>query len=134
MEITKELLESYRSKKDEIRELRYTLDHLGDDDSMIGNDTIFDYSTGYPRPQSVIGFDQKKYNRMRGQYQSRMQQLQEECAAVELWIEEIPDSLTRRIFRMYYVEGRKQRQISRAVHLDRSSVSKKIDAFLKTFT
>ena len=32
-------------------------------DAGLGNDTIFDYQTGYPRPQSVVGFDQKKYDR-----------------------------------------------------------------------
>ena len=49
-EMTKERLESYRSCKEEIRELQYKLDHLGEGDSMIGNDTVFDYKTGYPRP------------------------------------------------------------------------------------
>ena len=43
MEMTKERLEMYRSNRDEIKELKYKLDHLGEGDSLIGNDVIFDY-------------------------------------------------------------------------------------------
>ena len=55
MEMTRERLEQYRSNVQEIRELTYKLDHLGEGDSLIGNDVIFDYKKGYPRPQSVVG-------------------------------------------------------------------------------
>lgn len=131
MEMTKERLEAYKSNKEEIRELRYKLDHLGEGDSLIGNDVIKDYRTGYPRPQSVVGYDYDKEDRLRTAYQARIQKLEAECAAVELWIEEIPDSLTRRIFRMYYIDGLSQKAVAQKVHLDRSSISKKIDAYLK---
>ena len=57
MEMTRERLEQYRSNVQEIRELTYKLDHLGEGDSLIGNDVIFDYKKGYPRPQSVVGYD-----------------------------------------------------------------------------
>lgn len=131
MEITKELLEGYRSKKEEIRELKYKLDHLGEGDSLIGNDVIFDYSTGYARPQSVVGYDFEKHDRLHEKYAANKKQLEEECKAVESWIENIRDSLTRRIFRMYYIEGKTQQQVSDKVHMDRSNISKKIDAYLK---
>ena len=41
----REQLERYRSQKEEIRELRYKLENLGAGDSLVGNSTIFDYST-----------------------------------------------------------------------------------------
>ena len=59
--MTKERLEAYRSKKDEILELEYALNNRWKSDLMIGNDVVFDYSKGYPMPQSVVGFDQRKY-------------------------------------------------------------------------
>lgn len=127
----KELLESYRSKKAEIMELTHSLSHLGDDDSLIGNDTILDYRSGYPVPQAVVGVDHCKIKRMENRYRNRIQRLKEECAMVEDFIESIPDSLTRRIFRMKFLEGCTQNQISRKVHLDQSRVSRKIDDFLK---
>lgn len=131
MEMTRERLEGYRSCRDEIQELQYKLDHLGEGDSMIGNDVIMDYRDGFPRPQSVVGYDYDKYERLRKAYESRIAKLQAECAEVELWIEAIPDSLTRRIFRMYYIDGMRQSHIAKKVHLSQAEVSKKISRFLK---
>ena len=127
MEMTRERLEGYRSCREEIQELQYKLDHLGEGDSLIGNDVIMDYRDGFPRPQSVVGYDYGKEERMRKAYESRIEKLRAECAEVELWIEAIPDSLTRRIFRMYYVDGMRQSQIAKKVHLSQAEVSRKID-------
>lgn len=131
MEMTRERLEGYRSCREEIQELQYKLDHLGEGDSLIGNDVIMDYRDGFPRPQSVVGYDYDKYERLRKAYESRIVKLQAECAEVELWIEAIPDSLTRRIFRMYYIDGMRQSHIAKKVHLSQAEVSKKISRFLK---
>ncbi len=131
MEMTKARLEGYRSCKEEIRELQYKLAHLGEGDSLIGNDVIMDYQTGYPRPQSIVGYDYEKEERLRNTYERRIQKLKAECAEIEQWVEEIPDSLTRRIFRMYFLEGRSQKEIGKTVHLDRSRISRKIDEYLK---
>ena len=131
MDITKELLQGYRSKKDEIQELDYILKNRWRDEGLIGNDVIFDYSKGYPMPQSVVGFDQAKYERLQDRDQRRKEQLEQECAEIEEWVEAIPDSLTRRIFRMYFLDGKKQKEVAKAVHMDRSSISKKIDDYLQ---
>lgn len=134
MEMTRERLEGYRSCREEIKELQYKLAHLGDGDSMVGNDVIMDYQTGYPRPQSVVGYDYEKEGRLRKAYENRIKKLQAECAEVELWIEGIPDSLTRRIFRMCFVEGVSLQKIGQKVHLDKSTVSRKINNYLKVAT
>lgn len=127
----REQLERYLSQKEEIRELRYKLEHLGEGDSLVGNSTIFDYSTGFPRPQAVIGYDYEKERRLRAQYSTRLSKLRYDCEETEQWIEAIPDSQTRRIFRMYYLEGETQQKIGKKLHLDQSSVSRKIENFLK---
>ena len=131
MEMTKNRLEEYRSKKAEIAELQYKLAHLGEGDSLIGNDVIMDYRGGYPQPQSVVGYDYNREQRLRDTYQMRIERLKEDCLEVELWIEQIPDSLTRRIFRMCFVDGMTQGKIARKVHLSQAAVSKKINRFLK---
>lgn len=130
----REWLEEYRSKMEEIRELEYKLNHLGEGDSLVGNSTIFDYRSGYPHPQAVIGYDYEKYKRLQYTYQNRLESLKAECSEVECWIENIPDSMIRRIFRMYYIDGMTQQQISKSVHLDRSRVSRKMDYYIKTHT
>lgn len=129
--MTRQKLDEYRSKKDEIKELKYKLEHLGEGDSGFGYSVINDYRTGYPHPQAVVGVDWGKMDRLNGKYHKRIEVLTAECSEVELWIEEIPDSITRRIFRMYYIDGMSQQQIAQAVHLDRSRISRKIDKFLK---
>ena len=130
-DITKEALQSYRSKKDEIVELDWWLNNRWRSETMIGNDVIFDYSKGYPMPQSVVGFDQEKYERAQDRDLQKKQELEEECAEIEDFIEDIPDSITRRIFRMSFIDKRKQKDVAKAVHLDQSRVSRRIDDYLK---
>ena len=129
--MTREQLDSYKSKKAEIKELQYKLAHLYDGDSMIGNDTIFDYRTGYPMPQAVVGVDWGRLQRLKAIYEKKIEILTAESTEVEEWIEDISDSLTRRIFRMYFVDGMKQKKIGAVVNLDKSRISRKIDDFLK---
>lgn len=132
MDMTKELLSTYRSKKDEIIELDFVLKNRWRDESLIGNDVILDYSKSYPPiPQGVVGVDQAKYNRLQERDRRRKEQLEKECEEIEEWVEAIPDSITRRIFRMCFIEGRKQKDVAKAVHLDQSMVSKKISNYLK---
>ena len=127
-------LERYRSQKEEIRELQYKLEHLGEGGSLIGNDIIFDYSTGFPRPQAIVGYDYDKEQRLRARYESHLNKLQKECDETEQWIEAISDSQTRRIFRMRYLEGKTLEQVGKKTYMDKSTVSRKIDNFLKIAT
>lgn len=132
--MTKERLEAYRSSKMEILELEYTLNNRWKSDTMIGNDVIFDYSKGYPMPQSVTGFDQKRYERLQERDLKRKEFLETECAEVEDFVDGIKDSLIKRIFRMYYIDGRRNvtlEEVGKKVHMGRSGVGKKIDKFLK---
>lgn len=130
--LTKEFLESYKSKKAEISELQNILSNESGSDSMIENDTILDYRKGYPVPQAVVGIDWDKVNRMsrrHRRYEKRIEILEKECEDVEQFIDEIPDSLTRRIFRMYFIENMTQKEISKIIHIERSAISRRIDKF-----
>ena len=75
-----------------------------------------------------MGVDWKKYDRLKARYTQKIIKLEQECSVIEEYIEDISDSLLRRIFRMYYV---KQREIAELVHMDRSLVSKKISGYFK---
>lgn len=129
--MTSELLKSYRSKKDEINELTFKISNIGSDCSLIGNNVIFDYRSGYPVAQAVIAIDREKCKEMEQKYKVRREQLKEECEQIEEFIESISDSLTRRILRMYYIDGYTQSQIANKINMERSTVSKKINSFLK---
>lgn len=127
--MTKEQLDTYQSKKAEIQELEAKLRDLPGSESLIGNSVVLDYRRGYPQPQSVVGYDYDLEQRRRERWEKRLGELRAEVDEVEDWIEAIPDSLTRRIFRMYYCEGMKQGKIAKKVHLSQAAVSKKISGF-----
>ena len=118
----------------EILELEYTLNNRWKSDTMIGNDVIFDYSKGYPMPQSVPGFDWKRYERLQERDLKRKEFLETECTEIEDFVDGIKDSLIKRIFRMYYIDGRRNvtlEEVGKKVHMGRSGIGKKIDKFLK---
>ena len=129
--MTLEFLRGYKSKKEEIRELTYKLDHIEDNDNLVGNDIIFDYRGGYPQPQAIVGTDRERYYKLSSRWSNRKSLLEEECQRVEEFVESIPDSLTRRIFRQSFIEGKTQEEVSRNLHISQSSISKKINNFSK---
>ena len=124
--MTKEQLDSYGSKKAEIKELEAKLRELPGSESLIGNSVVMDYRKGYPQPQSVVGYDYDLERRRREHWEKRLDGLRAEVAEVEGWIEGIPDSLTRRIFRMYYCDDMKQNKIAKRVHMSQQAVSSKL--------
>ena len=129
--MTKEYLLTYRSKKAEIQELTHMIDDLWEGDSLVDNDVIFDYRSGYPVPQAIVGMDMDRGYRTEERYKKRIASLERECAEIEEFVESIQDSQTRRIFRMRFIEGMSQREIGRTMHLDQSRISRKIDDFFK---
>lgn len=133
MEMTKRRLEEYRSEKQEIEELRCRLQALKAQD-YTRVDTILDYKSGYPVPQAVVGTDIDAYWARKEYLQSKIKNLSQRCLEVERWIEDIQDSTIRRIFRLYYEDGKKQREIATILHIDQSNISKKIEKYLSETT
>lgn len=125
-------LKEYRSKMDEIKELEYDLAHLAGSEILIGNSVILDYRKGYPQPQSLVGYDHKLETEMREKLGNKRKELLADVKEIEDWIEAIPDSVTRRCFRMVYKKGMSQQQTAMKVGIDQSRVSRKINNYLKT--
>lgn len=67
----------------------------------IGNSTIFDYRSGHPQPQSVVGFDWPLFEHRQKVLERRKAQVE----AVEQWINGIQEGQARCVFRMRYIEG-----------------------------
>ena len=130
-EMTRERLEAYKSNAEEIKELRHKLAHLGEGDSLIGNDVIFNYQTGFPMPQAVVGYDYELERKRRTRYQNQIAKLEAEQDNIEEWIFGIRDGRVRRIFQLCYLEGLTQEKVGRKLHMDQSRISRKIDQFLK---
>lgn len=114
--------------------MKHVLNTRWESDTMIGNDVIFDYSTGYPIPQNVVGFDQEKYQRLQDRDRKRKEKLEKECEEIEQFVEEIEDTQLHSIFRMYYIDGVhpvNQTQVAKQMYMERSTISKKIDKYLQ---
>lgn len=111
VKITRKLLKDYQKIKREISILEWELNELRTTDKGIGNSVIMDYRDGFPRPQSVVGFDQALYDRRLAALESK----KAKCAAVERWINSIEDGQTRCVFRMYYIDGMSWGKISQKI-------------------
>lgn len=101
IKITRKLLDNYRKLKREIPVLSMELAEMKQGEAGLGNSTIFDYTTGFARPQSVVGFDQARYDRRKHTYDHKMAQ----AAAVERWIQSIEDGQTRYVFKAFLPAG-----------------------------
>ena len=128
----KQRLEAYRRNKAEIAELKHKLATLAGSESLVGSSVILDCRKGYPQPQSVVGYDHDLERRRRERWEKRIGKLQAEVDEVEAWIEGIEDGVTRRCFRMCYMDGLTQQKVAMKVHLSQSVVSEKMSKFLKS--
>lgn len=118
IKITRKLLGDYRRLKRQIPILELELVEMWDGDNGFNNSTVFDYRTGQARPQSVVGFDWKLYERR----QKTLEHKKERCRAVERWVDAIEDGQARCVFRMFYMEGMSWEKIA-----DKTGYSKSPD-------
>lgn len=130
--MTRKRIEQYRSLKAEIKELDHKLKNIGEDDQMYCSDTILDYRTGKGVPRGISGIDWGKLHKTEERYMKMKEELEKECAEIEVYINGIQDSRLRRILRLKYVDGKSQMEIGMVMHLDQSMVSKTISRHFST--
>lgn len=95
------MLNDYKRLKQEIPLLELELKHMQNGDNGFGNSTVFDYRSGYPMPQSVVGFDWPLYEHRKKVIEGKKAKVK----AVEKWINCIEDGQTRCVFKMFYIDG-----------------------------
>jgi len=111
IKITKKLLKEYSKYKREIPLLELELSEMLTSESGLGSSTINDYSTGYPIPQAVVGFDYALYDRRK----TILTNKKTKVAAVEEWIENIEDVQARAVFRMRYIQNKTWTKIAKEI-------------------
>ena len=87
VKITRKLLDSYKKLKRELPVLEYELNELWMTDKGMGNSVILNGKSGSKKPETVVGFDYEKYNRRKKSLAKKKKQV----AAIEKWIDDIPD-------------------------------------------
>lgn len=117
LQITIKDLESFREMNQSLHILKNRFEDFKskkntEESTCYGNSVVFDYSTGYPRPQSVVGFDMKEYEEKYDDFLKRIKKLEEKILFIKKWIEDIEDERTRYVFEAYYVEGKKWGKIA----------------------
>ena len=112
IKITKKLLEEYRKMmKRDIPLLEYELREMRMTERGLGNSVILNGKNGTKKPETVVGFDQERYDRR----EQALQNKKEKAQAVKKWIEDIEDVCVRNTFREYYTNGRTWEQVAMKV-------------------
>ena len=111
MEIKRIELETYPKLCKDIPLLEAEIRNMKEGDNGLGNATVFDYRTGYPRPQPVIGFNWELYEKR----QTQLERMKQRKARIDAWIEEIEDVRTRTVFKMKYQQEKNWADIAKAL-------------------
>ena len=114
-----------RKRKKEIMGLRYSIDNAKPE---LQADFYKDYRTGKGIPKSVVGFvfDEREIHAREQKIKLRLKQLESVIKNAEEEIDSVEDPELRSILRLYYIEGETQENIGKILHIERSSVSKKL--------
>ena len=114
-----------RKLKKEIMGLRYSIDNAKPE---LQADFYKDYRTGKGIPKSVVGFvfDEREIHAREQKIKVRLKQLESVIKNAEEEIDSVEDPELRSILRLYYIEGETQENIGKILHIERSSVSKKL--------
>lgn len=114
-----------RKLKKEIMGLRYSIDNAKPE---LQADFYKDYRTGKGIPKSVVGFvfDEREIHAREQKIKLRLKQLESVIKNAEEEIDGVEDPELRSILRLYYIEGETQENIGKILHIERSSVSKKL--------
>lgn len=137
----KEVLSQYNDIEIEIQhikdEIKKTEDSIA---KVVEEGTVVDKVTGGLggiQGFKIEGFPEKEYRRRisllrskNNRLRDRENDLLETKEKVEKFIDEIPVSRDRTIFRMIYIENQKQQTVASLLHIDRSLVSKIISKYL----
>lgn len=120
-----ENVDKIRKLKKEIMGLRYSIDNAKPE---LQADFYKDYRTGKGIPKSVVGFvfDEREIHAREQKIKLRLKQLDSVIKNAEEEIDSVEDPELRSILRLYYIEGETQENIGKILHIERSSVSKKL--------
>lgn len=141
MQINKEILSQYSDLKEEIEKMRADIKKTEDSIAkLIDEGVVQDKVKGglggiqgfkiegfpvtvYEQRKNIL---RKKFDRL----SQRENDLLEVTERIEMFIDEIPCSRDRRIFKATYFENKKQHEVAKELHIDRSLVSKIISKYM----
>jgi hypothetical protein len=138
--LTEAELSQYRAIKQEIADLNRRIQEAKDGPIMSfgtvkGSSKYFPYT---PQTFHVTGMDpadtdirQNEISELLRQREVKRNELIRKQLEIEQYISEIPDSTTRTIFRMHFIDGENQIKVGSKLGYDQSVVSRKIRSYVK---
>lgn len=138
---SKEVMIQYSDMQEEIKRMRKDIQKTEDDIAkLLEEGTVCDKvkgGLGGIQGFKIEGFPVMAFERRKKILRKKMDrlidkenELLELTESIEVFIDNIPVSRDRRIFRAIYFEDKTQQQIARELHIDRSLVSKIISKYL----
>lgn len=109
MDMTIERLERYKKLMQEIAILRWELNEMNTTEAGLGSSVIKDYTKGFARPQAVVGFDDERYKRKR----RLLDKKEAEAEEIRNWVGAIEDTVTRKVFEYFYLDGLPWKEIAK---------------------
>ena len=126
--MTRTEMEQLRSIPEEIKAIEQTLKN-----PRIEWVNVYykDYRTGkgIPKSRTERDYDHQEWRKLKHKLQRKIEKLKSLIVEAEFFLTEIDDSEMRTILRSYYINGKTQDGIAKALHCDRSTISRKIDRF-----
>lgn len=139
MTMDKKTLRQYRALLNEQEKNDKAIDKLYDRAAavpvVLGKVVGSSHDFPYTEVRTTVQMDEPKeadeINRRLRIREKRREQIRESVLEIEQFIAGIPDSIDRQIFEFTYLDGLKQWEVADKVGLERSSISKRIDSYLK---
>ena len=139
--VSKEILVQYSDMQEEIKKMREDIQKTEDSIAkLIEEGTVEDKvygGLGGIQGFKIEGFPVAIYERRKKILRKKVDRLSERendllelTETIETFIDEIPVSRDRRIFKAIYFENKTQQQIASELHIDRSLVSKIISRYI----
>lgn len=134
--LTEKELSQYRAIKDEIELLSRKINSYDKKEDLV-TDKVKGSSRDYPyieQNYTITGIDvrnTRKLARLRRKREIKRDELIDKEAEIYDFIYSIPDSQLRQIFILRFIDGLEYNLIGRKLHLDRTTVAKKIKKYLE---
>lgn len=128
--MTKNRLKKLRSLIKEAEHLQAEYEEMLCFPKTFVQDSVKDYSTGYPHNIVIQGYGSVDFVALRQKLYDNLCRIQRERYELEEWIENIDDVDMRRILRLQYINGLTHEQIAQELgYAARETVSRKIKKF-----
>lgn len=136
--MTKDELRRYRDLEEEVLYYQKKLKSIQQNIKQVQRVDVVGSSREYPYTPKVYHINgviitestKSKLDRYSDMILKRKEESAVKLLELQTFINQIEDCCTRRIFTLLYIEGKSQIAVSRIMHMDQSSISRKVDNYL----